>query len=438
MGYLRNDRNYYFWREIKMNRDVKMITKELWVKMRNLYANGLKISTIARELGCNRKTVAKYIKSSSPPKYEISRPRRSKLKPYEGFILSKLKEYPYTAAKLYELIKEQGYTGGRTILQDFVRKIKKENKERAVIRFETLPGQQGQVDWLEIGRIPIGTKKIKLSAFVMTLGYSRTRYAEFTKDMSLNTFLQCHINSFKYFGGVPKEILYDNIGTVVIQRVFSTGKSKFNQRFLDFAGYYSFTPILCKPGKARTKGKVESTIKFIEYNFLMGLKFRSLKHINTLCINWLDRVNSEISQATNERPFERLKQENLMPLNIPDYSVFETVKRRVPKDCLISFESNRYSVPPEYIGKTVLIKKLPENTIKIYYQNEFICAHRISDGRGNIVYLPEHRAKIYKISCKCPRKRPRTKVQKFLDLSQVGEFPDVEKRQLDYYTNLGG
>jgi transposase len=102
MGYIRNDRNYYFWREIKMNRDVKMITKELWVKMRNLYANGLKISTIARELGCNRKTVAKYIKSPSPPKYEISRPQRSKLKPYEGFILSKLKEYPCTAAKLYE------------------------------------------------------------------------------------------------------------------------------------------------------------------------------------------------------------------------------------------------------------------------------------------------------------------------------------------------
>jgi hypothetical protein len=242
------------------------------------------------------------------------------------------------------------------------------------------------------------------------------------------------VNAFKYLGGVPHEILYDNIKTVVIRRLLPIGKSKMNEKFMDFAGYYSLVPRLCRPSKARTKGKVESSVKFVSYGFLMGRKFNYLDELNNQCLDWLDEINSQTSQATGEIPFERLKRENLMLITaIPEYDTSETWDRKVPKDCLINFQGNRYSVPPQYIGKTVIVKKTTKNTLKIYHKDNFICEHKIVSGKRHIIYLLEHKEQIFKISCRYCSKKPKTKAQKFLGNEYLGKYPVVENRRLDYY-----
>ena len=211
-----------------------------------------------------------------------------------------------------------------------------------------------------------------------------------------------------------------------------------NKRFMDFAGYYSFKPVLCKPYKPQTKGKVERAIRFLSESFLMGRKFTSLEDLNVQCLKWLEEVNSKVCKATNESPVERLKREHLLPVDkIPDYDVAETFERTVGKDSMISFESNRYSVPPKYIYQTVTVKKMPQNTIQIFYSGKFICEHRLIDGKGRFVYLPEHRKEIFKISCFTPRRRRKTKVEKLLgeNYSLYG-YPEVMTREVSYYAQI--
>jgi hypothetical protein len=131
----------------------------------------------------------------------------------------------------------------------------------------------------------------------------------------------------------------------------------------------------------------------------MGRKFNYLDELNNQCLDWLDEINSRMSQATGEIPFERLKRENLMPITaIPGYDTSETRDRKVPKDCLINFQG-KYPVPPQYIGKTVIVKKTTKNTLKIYHKNNFICEHKIVSGKrkGIVLFTGTQRANIQNI-----------------------------------------
>ncbi len=134
--------------------------------------------------------------------------------------------------------------------------------EKATVRFETMPGKQGQMDWgfFEDHLVYEDGKWKKLYCFLMILGYSRMRYIEFVTDMSTNTLIRCHQNAFRYFGGYPEEILYDNMKQVVIKRLLKQEDSTLNRQFEDFAGFYGFKPILCRPYRGQTKGEVERTV----------------------------------------------------------------------------------------------------------------------------------------------------------------------------------
>ena len=138
--------------------------------------------------------------------------------------------------------------------------------EKATVRFETMPGKQGQMDWgfFEEHTVYEDGKWKKLYCFLMVLGCSRMRYIEFVTDMSTNTLIRCHQNAFRYFGGYPEEILYDNMKQVVVKRLLKQEDSTLNRQFEDFAGFYGFKPILCRPYRGQTKGKVERTVQFRE------------------------------------------------------------------------------------------------------------------------------------------------------------------------------
>lgn len=294
-----------------------MISLEEWVDIKSLYKQGLSIKAIARRLKISRNTVRKALREG-PPRYE--RPQRaSKLNPFKDYLIQRLTDFPELCAiTLFEEIKALGYTGGITILKDFTAPYRVRRKE-PIVRFETAPGVQAQVDWAELGRVVMNDKPVNLYLFVYVLGYSRAMYAEVTTSTDTLTLIECHKRAFSYLGGVPVEILYDNMKQVVIKRA-AHGEHRFNESLLDFAGSSGFIPKLCRPYRAKTKGKVERTIGFLKDRFFCGRIFTSVDDMNTQLKSWVGtHANRRCHATTNEVPAMRLKKEKLLPYmqNIP-------------------------------------------------------------------------------------------------------------------------
>ena len=425
-----------------------MITQEGWVEMKNLFKQGLSKTEIARKMNICRKTVYNNLRKDHTPKYERKIKKKSKLASYKEYIEKRLEQYNLSSQKLYEEVKKQGYTGGYGIVNLFVREIKKDLKTKAVIRFETLPGQQAQVDWAYCGQIydRLENRYINVYCFLMILGYSRTKYIEFFTSQDLSNFLKGHNNAFRYFGGIPKEILYDNLKSVVIKRRLSAKDSDFNKRFMDFSGFYGFKPILCRPYKPNTKGKVENTVNYVKSNFYCGEEFSSLDQINSESLKWLDKVNKLPHCTTKEVPFERLKRENLISLeNRRMYDTSETYYRRVFSDVHFSFGGNRYSVPYKYAGKEVSIRLL-DKVLEIFYRTEKIACHNLDlIHKGIFITNPDHVKDLIELRNKHPIKKPSHKKSKkhtdslssmFLIKSNESFSDEVTVRDLQVYEEV--
>lgn len=288
-----------------------MITLEEWVDIKALHKQGLSIKAIARRCSISRNTVRKALREG-PPHYE--RPQRaSKLDPFKDYLIQRLECFPELCAiTLFEEIKAMGYTGAITILKDFTRPYRVRRRE-PIVRFETGPGVQAQVDWGELGKITMNGAPTKLYLFVYVLGYSRAIYAEVVTSNDTLTLIECHRRAFIYLGGVPHEILYDNMKQVVIKRD-AGGAHRFNETLLDFAGTYGFIPKLCRPYRAKTKGKVERAIGYIKDRFFCGRIFTSIEDINAQLIGWIEtHANKRIHATTGDAPINRLASESLIP-----------------------------------------------------------------------------------------------------------------------------
>jgi transposase len=355
---------------------------------------GLSYTEIARKYHIDPRTAKRYAESDTRPVYSLTEPKTSKLDPYKEQIDVWLEEAPYSATRILEKIKEQGFPGEYTVVKNYVRGKKEQLDEKATVRFETTPGLQGQVDWafFEDHRVLEDGKEKKLYCFLMVLGYSRMRYIEFVTDMSTNTLVRCHQNAFRYFGGYPEEILYDNMKQVVIKRLLKQEDSTLNRQFEDFAGFYGFKPVLCRPYRGQTKGKVERTVAFVRDNFMVGIRYKSLDDLNGQALCWCNKVNGKVHGTTNEVPFERLKKEGLSPLK-REYIMDKINLRRVQKDCLISFAGNQYSVPAEYVGKDVAVVCL-DSMLAAYYEGKQIALHRLSYQKKDMVVNARHYRKM--------------------------------------------
>jgi transposase len=224
------------------------------------------------------------------------------------------------ATVLLREIKEQGYNGGVTQLKAFLRGIRPKQKAEPLVRFSTLPGIQMQADWVEF-------KKDGLFAFVATLGYSRASFVTYAEDMRLATLLNCHQEAFSYFGGVPEEVLYDNMKTVVLLRdALGTGNHRFHPTYWDFAKHYGFVPRLCRPYRAKTKGKVERFNRYLRYSFhvpvlsrlRMDGKNMDAPLASILVKKWLLEVaNARTHKDTKRVSAEVLKEERFALRSLP-------------------------------------------------------------------------------------------------------------------------
>jgi len=363
---------------------------DIWMEIRSDKQKGLSYTELGRKYNIDRRTAKKYAESDSRPEYVLTGPKPSKLDPYKPQIMLWLEEAPYSATRIWDKLCDQGFAGGYTVVKQYVRGKKEQLDEQATVRFETMPGLQGQVDWAHFEQHTVtedGMTK-KLYCFLMILGYSRMRYIEFVTDMTTDTLIRCHINAFRYFGGYPEEMLYDNMKQVVVKRLLKQEESTLNRQFEDFAGFYGFKPILCRPYRGQTKGKIERTVSYVRGNFMTGIRYKNLDDLNGQAVAWLNKANAKPHGTTGEIPFERLKKERLNPL-LREYIIDRFNHRKVGKDCLISYSGNQYSVPAEHVGKEVTVVALG-NMLAVYLNAKQIALHRLSGQKKEMVMNPIH------------------------------------------------
>ncbi len=290
-----------------------MLGDEGWHMIRSLKENGMRISDIARELNMDRKTVRKYARSKVVPKYKARGTGSKKINPYRDYIKGRIDKYNLSAVRILDEIRKTGYSGSYSTLKAYSHTLRKDRAITAVVRFETEPGRQAQVDFGEFGHIEIDERSRKLYAFSYILGYSRYRYAEFTTDISTQSLIKMHMNAFRYTGGIPSEILYDNMKQIVIDRKIRASESTFNQQFMQLSEYYGFNVRLCYPYRPQIKGKVERNIGYIRGNFFNGREFSSLSDMNAQCASWIIEANGRVNATTGKVPKDTLMDELKCP-----------------------------------------------------------------------------------------------------------------------------
>jgi len=416
-----------------------MIDSEVWYDMISMHRNGMSISAIARCTGRNRRTVRKYIRrGASPPEPKARAKRSSKLDPYKDHIKQRIEEYDLSAVRLLEEIRPMGYAGCYTLVKNYARAVRRTRGIQAVLRYETAPGMQAQVDWGNAGPVEIDGGAGRAYAFAMVLGFSRAKYVEYTLDCRTETFIRCHLNAFAHFGGYTKELLYDNTKNVVLRRALKSSESEWNPLFKDFLHHHGITPRLCRPYRAATKGKIERVIRFEQDNFLKGRQFASLQELNSQALAWIKKVDSRPHGTTGIPPLQRLEEERskLMLLSDkPPYQIVQEEHRKVSRDCFVSYLGTKYSVPWRFAGREARLL-IQDGKMKVEVGGELACEHELRASSGGVVRVREHFAGLYK-EVRASNLLVHEKAMTMQ--SRLRVVPLVEQRPLDVYDQfLGG
>lgn len=411
-----------------------MVGREEFMDIHELWVRGRTVSDIARLTGRDRKTVRRVIQGGGP------QPRRarevaSKLDPFREYLLARMldPEDPVDNTQvLLDEIRARGYTGGRSILKEFLQPFRPLAKDKTTERFETPPGKQAQVDWGSFKK----PRCRRVQGFVMTLGWSRASYLDFEDSQALPLFLACHERAFEYLGGVPEEILYDRVKTVWL-RDDERGDPVFHPGFLDFARYYDFRPRLCQGRRPQTKGKVESGIKYVRRNFWPRVAGYERAHdLLPQRTTWLtDTCNVRVHGTTGERPVDRLPREGLRAVaGMPPYRALVLERRRVARDSFVSYAGSWYSVPAEYAGREVWVRQT-EDRLLICEGDEVLAAHPLADRPFQRLVNREH----FRALAMRRDLRLQLEVEEALARAprlQLPVGPEVEKRSLAVYEAL--
>jgi transposase len=304
-----------------------MLTQEQAVEMWVLKKQGRSIRQIAREMGMARNTVRRYLREQRTARYGPRIPRPCKLDAYKAFLQERVAQAKpdwIPATVLLREIQAAGYDGGISQLKAYLAPMRVIAPD-PVVRFETEPGRQMQADFTVIRR-----GRDRLSAFVATLGYSRATYVRFTEREDFAVWRSCLQAAFEYFGGIPQEVLFDNAKPVIIERdVYGPGQHRWHAGMLHFARDFGFQLRVCRPYRARTKGKVERFNGYLKRSFLVplaatlragGLKL-DVDTANREVIRWLSQVaNVRVHATTRERPSMRLPIEQAKLAVLPPHS----------------------------------------------------------------------------------------------------------------------
>lgn len=364
-------------------------------EIQELKRQGLSISQIAAHTGFNRRTIRKYLENPATPRYPRRAPRPTRLDPYRACIEQRLQAGVWNARVLLRELRAQGYPGGYTTLKDYLQPKRAAAHSVAVRRFETPPGHQAQVDWGELGTLVTADGQQRtLSGFVLTLGHSRAMFAEVALDQTLPTLLRLHEAAFAALGGVPREILYDHMKTVVLG-VDDRGEIDWHPVFRAFAAHLGFTPRLCRPYRPQTKGKVESGIGYVRQSFLCGRTAADCPDLRAQLAAWLGEVaNARVHGTTHRVVAEAWAAEkpHLQPLaGRAPFPLPGGQLRQVGRDAYVAYQTNRYSVPWRTAGQEVEVREVA-GQIEVWRESEQLAVHARCAGRYQVSTVAAHHA----------------------------------------------
>lgn len=371
-----------------------MYGKETWMNAKAMRAAGMSYLEIGQALGIDRRTAKKLCLQDDLPEPK-SRSRPSLLDPYTEIIDAWLEKRPkLKATVIYSRLGPLGYEGSYQTVKRYVSKKKDDLIKQACVRFETLPGYQAQVDFgkVKVHFLTGGIQRIVF--FAIQMGFSRFRLAMICPDETRDTLIACLSSAFYEIGGIPEELLLDNMKPVVTRPRTKEDPALLSDEWIRFAGYYGVTTNPCWPYRAQTKGKVERLIGIIK-PFLTSREFLDISHLEQELALETTRYNDSVHSTTRQKPVERLELERSYLKTLPEhpYSYTMTHNRTASKDVLVSFEGNRYSVPAEFALKKVKLKATPSEVLVFSKVGTLVASHlRRPKGAGVTVMDPAHYA----------------------------------------------
>lgn len=351
--------------------------------------------------------------------------RESKLDLFRPYIQEQMQKGVLNSVRLLRDLRAQGYAGEITILRDFMRPLRPVVKAVATVRFETDPGKQAQIDLGDFPYTGLDKQRHKAVCFSMVLSYSRLLYLEYIRGSDQLSILQALRNALEFFGGVPETILSDNCKPLVVSND-GQGNVEFASGYLDFAKYYGFLPKACKPYRSRTKGKIERPIGYIRQSF-WPVEFVDGADLNRQAVRWRDTVaNSRVHATTHAVPLDRFAEEKLSSLPAATYPLSQNEFRKVANDCRVSWRTNFYSVPWQYVGHTVMVREIQTGVLRIEHDGQVIAEHRVLTGKHQVSHNHEHTRGI-------PRSDS-TRVNGKVAGTQIAA--QVEQRDLEIYEQI--
>jgi len=389
-----------------------------------LRKKGATITAIADDLGRDRKTVRRAVEEPADRAY--SREKAASVvdvfrKEIEAWIDDRI-----PVKRMLEMAcadPAKPFTGRKSAFYARVRAIRKEHeqaKAEAFARFEGLPGEYLQVDWGEVMIAFEGKVPEKRYFLCCRLKFSRFMYVEFHDDMVEETLLRGLLRCFERLGGVPWQLVFDNMKTVTIGRD-ERNRPIFNDTFKRFATELDFAPDVCAPRSGNQKGSVENLVKYVKTSFLAGRRFRNDEDLTAECEAWLARVNAEPSQAHGRIPAEVLAEHERkkfcpIPECAKDYGLLRLLT--VTNESVVHLDTNRYSVPVGHRGAT-LVARVHRDRLRIYDKEKLLADHPRARGKLERVIDPKHLEPIFEV-------KPRARVMIYRDeLEKLkGPLPD--------------
>ena len=358
---------------------------------RLFYAEHWKVGTISAELGVHHDAVRHAIEADRFVNAGVLI-RPTMLDPYKALVGKILEEHPrLRATRIFEMLRSRGFAGSVVQLRRYIAGIRPQRAE-AFLRLQTLPGEQAQVDWGHFGKLQVGSAKRTLWCFVFVLAWSRAMYARFMLDATLEAFMSGHVLAFQALGGVPREILYDNLKSVVLERVGD--HIRFHPRILDLAGYYCFAPKPCAPYRGNEKGKVERLIRYLRDAFFAARRFSSVEDLNAQLARWIAEVahvRRAPGHADGRIVSDLLAEERLRLLPLPEHPmacgrVLGVTSGKTP---YVRFDLNDYSIPHTHVKKPLTLVA-EHHVVRVLDGDTELARHDRSYDRGKVIEAPAH------------------------------------------------
>ncbi len=363
------------------------------------YLEGLSIREIGRRLHHSRRLIRKAIDHAQPEGYRLKESRSAPvLAPYKPKIEALLLESDqaprkqrYTGHKIYQLLQAEGYQGCEGSVHNYVsqqRKVKKHHQAFLPLEFDA--GQDAQVDWGEVV-VEIGGERQRVQIFVMRLNHSKVRFVMAFPFQKQEAFFEGHIQAFHFLGGVPRRITYDNLKTAVY-RVLAGHTRQEQNAFTAFRSYYLFESRYCTPAQGHEKGGVESDVGYAQRNFFAPLPqakdFGALNRmLQQACLNDMQRrVRGETETVAEVWQNEKSV---LLPLSPVDFPACTSHVVKVNPYSQVVFETNRYSVPVEYVGKQLALRAYPFR-VAVLSLAQVVTEHPRCFGREQDILDPLH------------------------------------------------